>query len=795
MKESGFSIYNKKLRVGIEGGQLWRAKTTEDLAYSMDIEPETQTLSIFLDPQATVNNIRDGLYEQIKTNSYREYLYLSIAKRLPSLILLIPITFTVLFIGFITIYGDLIKNWVFLMDDADTLFGITQRQSILIYSTLAILVLYFFPVFLTGEQDGFIQAINERFSNRQLVRKRFAEALKFLASKAYIKKAVVWNPNLLESNQDWVQKSLIPALLDAKIELILQIKTDERSTAEHYVSKITKEENIHWEEHEPSENPTVVPIPYNYLETWEKNILAIYTFASTANLTKEWIIEGKGEAQGVLSNATSLPLVKTIIDRFGDRLFSEEDKKHLISLDSFASRCLNDFGILYTRLKYTNDVWAIDQNVIDQELEEAQEEMRFVTSFLQTNIEELAKELNDPVAALLLNSIHENTSIYNAHRLEAIRFFIRVIRDSEQYRVLKQYWALITQSTTGETNLNEDIYRIIGVELLDDLATLFERAAMYQEAQSALDYLEMVYPYRGKMGKARIAERQGNFSASVKAMLIIQKDWKKEEIVLSNSSVVDLHLNIAWAIVSGRLKEEEEIGRAAIKTAERVLYSDFDQIRNSGQIIRLYNILANYEEWAGNPQGSILNYNKALQIPGVEQSSLSNLLVNKGIALRQTKSLKDAALYGEQGVEIKTAIGDADQLPIALHNLAQTYLELAFSPEGTANAQMYFQQAQKHAQAGLDIQEHTGSVKKRGQLLSERFIACYQIEKLNNKKDSVTLSYLKDVQHWLKAEVAAGRGDSYDCWVVVNELFVLLPNFLPKSNEELLKWNPDIQNK
>ncbi|MCP4438000.1 MAG: hypothetical protein GY810_03575 [Aureispira sp.] len=786
MKESGFSIYDKKSKVAIEGGQLWKANATENLEYSMELDKSTQTLSIFLEPQSSVNAIRDGLYEQIKAHSYFQYLYLSISKRLPSLILLIPITFTVLFIGFITIYGDLIKNWIFLLDDADTLFGITQRQSILIYSTLAILVLYFFPVFLTGEQDGFIQAINARFSNRQLVRKRFAEALGFLESKSYIKKAVIWNPNLLESNQDWVQKSLLPALLDANIELVLQIKTDERSTAEHYVSKVTTQENIDWEEQKAPEHTTVYPIPYDYLEAWEKNLLAIYTFASTANLPEEWMIKGKGEAQGVLNNAISLPLVKIIIDRFGDRLFSEEDKKHLISLDSFASRCLNDFGILYARLKYTNDVWAIDETVIEQELSDAQEEMRFVTSYLQTGIGELAEQLNDPVSALLLNSIHKNTSIYNNHRLEAIRFFIRVIRDSEQYKILKQYWELVTQNTSGEGNLNEDIYRIIGVELLDDLATLFERAAMYQHAAGALDYLEMVYPYRGKMGKARIAERQGNFDVSVKSMLEIQKDWKQKEIVLSHTSVVDLHLNLAWAIVSGRLKERQEIGRAAIETAETILYSDFDKIRNSGQIIRLYNILANYEEWEGNPKGSILNYNKALQIPGVEQSGLSNLLVNKGIALRQTKELKEASIYGEQGVEIKTAIGDADQLPIAIHNLAQTYLELAFSPEGAADAKNYFQQAQKHAQTGLDIQDQTGSVKKRGQLFSERFVAAYQIE---GEDSPLIKEYLKNAQEWLKGEVNAGRGNSYDCWVVVNELFALLPNFSPKSNEDILNWN------
>ncbi len=414
--------------------------------------------------------------------------------------------------------------------------------------------------------------------------------------------------------------------------------------------------------------------------------------------------------------------------------------------------------------------------------------MKFMISFLQTEINELIQILEDPVAALKLNNAQENESIYNEHRLAAIRFFITVIYQTEQYKILKKYWHLVIENPSEDKDMNEDIYRIVGVDLLLDLATIFERAAMYGHAKDALDYVERVFPFRGKVGKARIKERQGDFETSVTAMLQIREDWKSKQIELQDKSIVDLNLDISWAIVSGRLEQYRAIGRESITDARTLLYAKFDTIRNSEQTIRLYNILANYEEWEGKPDGAIENYNKALQIPGVQQSGLSNLLVNKGIALRQMKELREGAIYGEQGVEIKTAIGDADQLPIALHNLAQTYIELAFSIDKQEDKIRFFSKAIEHAQTGLDIQAETGSVKKRGQLLTEKFVGKFELLKLKDSVHNDLIISLKEVQNWLKAEQEAGRGNTYDCRVVVGELLGALEEFEGSSLEDALVW-------
>jgi tetratricopeptide (TPR) repeat protein len=790
MKEKNFSIYNSKFKTKVDGGHLWKAPPRHDSGGVISLDNEEKKLSVYLHPEDSFAVVQEALFDLVKTRSFFYYTLLQIRKRLPSLLLLLPIALTVIFIGFFTVWGDLVINWFFLGKNANTIIGLPMNESALIYAIIAILIIYFFPVLFTREHEGFMEALNERFTNREAIRKRLGSLINFLKIHECIEKVEIWNPDLSNESYDWVARSLIPSFLDNHILLHLKVRIDERRLVENYFQKKSAKE-LDWEELETpqDEDSVVVPIAYEYLESWEKTLLAVYVFASTASLTPRWHQLQGNEASGVINNAVSLCLVKVLMERFAERLFSEEDLEKLISLDLFTSRCLNDYGILQPAMLYTNDVLAIDERVVAFEREEVDEEMKFMNSYLQTNIVEVIKRLDDPVAALKLNCTQENESIYNEKRLEAIRFFVESINGSEQYKILKKYWNLVIENLSEKKDMNNDVYRIIGVPSLLKLATIFERAAMYKHAYNALEYIERIYPFNGFIGKARIKERQGNFEDSVTAMLKIREDWKQEIIHLENTSVIDLNLDISWAIVSGRLSEYKLVGREAIADAESLLHSSFDTIRNSNQTIRMFNILANYEEWEGRPEAAITNYDLALQIPGVHQSGLSNLLVNKGIALRQINKLEEGSFYGEQGVEIKTAIGDADQLPIALHNLAQTYLELAFSKNSKEAKAHYFKKALKHAQKGLDIQSQTGSVKKRGQLLAEKFIGEYQLFITNQEGTANHCSEsLKLVQEWLKNQSQSGNSGSHDCTVVYAELLSLIEPQAFKSIEEVINW-------
>lgn len=783
MRERDFSIYNAKWKVRIDGGRLWQAQPHENEETQIVWEDQPKRARIYLHPNGKANAVQEALMKRLKALSWTQYIGFQIQRRLPSLLLLLPISMTVLFIAFITVWGDLVINWVFLGENARTVFGLRMNESAIIYALMAIVVIYFFPVLFTGEQEGFVEALNERFFNREALRKRLVLLFKALQKNDALEEVEIWNPELSNEQLDWVGQSLLPALLDAGVPLHLQTRIDERRGMENYFEQHA-DQSLDWEE---SLLPEVAPedmhpIPYSYLQSWEKGLLGVYTFASTANLPKAWREMEGTLNDGVLHRAVSLRLVKILVHQFKERLFVEEDLGQLISLDLFASRCLNDYGILGESVRHTHEVWSLAPSVVAAEWETVEGEMSYLRSYLQTEVDVLLHDLHDPVAALLLNSVQLQVSIYNEDRLAALRFFVQVIHDLEQYKILKQYWGVLLEQPPEVTNSSQDIYRIIGVPVLLQLATIFERAALYDWAGETLEYIERIFPFRGKVGKARVLERQGNFDQAVTALLMIHKDWEQGKITLKDESLVDLCLNISWAIVSGRLEDRRGIGQTCLTQAQQCLGQYFDTLRNSEQIIRLYNILANYEEWQGNPDGAIENYDRALQIPGASQSGVSNLLVNKGIALRQLGRLQPAAHYGEQGVGVKTAIGDADQLPIAQHNLAQTYLELAQAVPD--NPQYCWQQAERHAGDGLAIQARTGSIKKRGQLLVERFLGRWNL-------GTASLTDWQAVQGWLQAQQVGGRASTYDFKVVVGELLGSQAPWQGMPLDALLNWEFD----
>lgn len=768
MQESDFSIYNPERKVRITGGILWQVKARPDTGQMWHLEAERRTLVVALQPHDGLEEVKDRLFEFIRAHNPRMYWYFALQKRLPSLLIFIPASLMIWLITFGAVMGDAGIAVVFLEGEEDTIFGITRYWLFMLMGAIATLILYLFPSFFSGEQDGVVQYINSMFSQRGRIREQFRKALNTLQRQGQIERVEVWNPNFGESRQDWVAQSLLPAILDSDMELAMQVKIDERSAAESWLARTVRcaSEDIEWQERYFDDHAEQ-PLPYDFLETWEKRVLAIYAFASSANLPKSW-----HTGENSLGSVVSLPLVELIVEHFKERLFAEEDLKKLISLDTFASRCVNDYGILsasaYSRS--TQEVWTLSPQIIEQELQRAQDEMRFVYHYLQTNLEYISEKIVDLVTPLIINSLYLKISIYNDGRLKALRYFVHCMSEMQQYKLFKNYWALVAAQTSDSAS-EGDIFRVIGIAPLEELCYLFEKSAMYERSLVALDFVETLHPYKGIIGKARVRERRGDYLGSAEMMLRVSEQADSGEIALSAASRIDLHLNIAWAVVSGRLEKYRTTGRQHLEKARGLLYADFDQWRSSEYTAGLYNIAANYEEWDGRPQGAIDNYDRALQIPGADQHSLSNLLVNKGIALRQVGKLLEGARYGSQGAEIKAAIGDADQLPIALHNAAQTHIMLAHSlPADSAERQQYFQRALQQAQQGLDTQQITGSVKKRGQLLAERFLAH---KALHPEAIEQQRAHEAAVHSWLEAEKAAGRQDTYDVRVVLTELLPL----------------------
>jgi hypothetical protein len=144
-------------------------------------------------------------------------------------------------------------------------------------------------------------------------------------------------------------------------------------------------------------------------------------------------------------------------------------------------------------------------------------------------------------------------------------------------------------------------------------------------------------------------------------------------------------------------------------------------------------------------------------LPGIELKWISGTHVNLGIAYRErfnrqrnVDDLERAVMHASRGVNIKRELGDLDELPIALHNLAYTHL-IQFTAQGNADA---LERARTHAGEGLRLQAATGSSKKRGQLLAEAWVA------QTLRGDLTHVAALdQELAHWRQAN--AGSQDLY----------------------------------
>ena len=96
MQESGFSILDKKSHVKITGGKLWAIHDRKDDDSIVVLDEKEKKLSIYLQPDDNLNEVRDELYTYVKKHSLLLHVYFAINKRLPSILLLGPVIIMVL---------------------------------------------------------------------------------------------------------------------------------------------------------------------------------------------------------------------------------------------------------------------------------------------------------------------------------------------------------------------------------------------------------------------------------------------------------------------------------------------------------------------------------------------------------------------------------------------------------------------------------------------------------------------------------------------------------------------------
>jgi len=783
MQEKPFYSKAQEKDIRIIGGMLW--KTPLRTQSSKPLFVRDNVLTITLSSQDSVENVENALQNERKNRG-------GISKYVRPLISFILTLVMLAIIGLIAIYGNTLYSFI-MGTHGETIIGISQSKLLLAVFVILVGILYWLPSLFQGESKKISDWIFHLLEREERTTRRLYKAIHFLTSSGFpwrkqhhISEIVIWNPNFF-GTKSWVWSCLIPAILRTKVKLTLYVKIDEQQLIENTLLSLSGT-TLNWVEEELAEQEeNERTIDLKYLSIFEQQLLSIFVFASTANLPDRWKNFSCEIAD--IKHAVSLPLARIIVERFGNRLFSniEEESRNEINVATFARRCINDYRILKSCIHHWQDIWCINDDEVIQNTLPKMINMGYIVDYLLTSTEQVIADIEDPAAALVLLGIHSKLSLYNKEKIAAIENFVISVDQSEQYHLLRSYWNVIQNplSTGNEEKIYTDnIYILLDIVVLQKLVILFERAGMYSEANQVYEHISMLYPIKAALGKARLLERQGKYDEAVYQLEQTENKWFKDAVKIEDEVKLIFFLILSWVIVSGRLEDKKQVGIEAIESAKSVLEKMGDTKRDAELLWHYYNNQAQYAEWEGNLPSGVENHAMCIKIPGVKQKWISGSMVNLGLNYRsiakeiaanspdtreQQAAYRKAIEYGERGILMKEEIGDEDELPIALHNAAHSYIEMAsYVVVDKAEKNTYFQKALQYSQKGLDILERTSSSKKKGQLLTERFVSLF-VPALEENLDNMPIEAINDLEKWLYEHV---QEQSFDTNVVLEILLI-----------------------
>ena len=811
MKESKFSVASEDPKVNIIGGFVWKApKPSKDDEGSVKLNGKTLCIAIRSDD--TIEAIIKQLQKLTRKTSFGLYFKLIVTYLMEPVLLIMPAVFMVLVIGLLGAYGNLINELLSLGNGPTTVI-VNKNQIFFVYTSLFILIAYLFPFIFQGD---FVQTFSDAkkfLDTNERHRNRASRALYLLSFKSkYVEKVELWDPGLLKEGQDWVGKTLIPGIIEARLPTDIYVHIGEKFATRKLVDELIQHP-VEWEESVIEEDETATPIAMEYLQTWERELLPVMVCASTANVPDDWYVDANQKKESedtVLINVLSLPLMELLVEHFGSRFFSETTSREKVSVEVFLNRCLNDYGLLSPVNELTSDMYIVEPSIVKDKRSDVRAEMEYICTWLQASVESVLQRARDPATAVILAGTHATTSIYNERKLLSVEGFIKAITHTEQYRLLRKYWKLMSVLWTknGGENLEAKLFRLIRTESLRDLVQAFQRAGMYERTSICYDYLKAIYPVYSGIGESNVLSQQGKYVEAVEKLIEMDRKWlggklspddaEAETFIgadLASITKINLYVTLTVIIVMNRVSQYKETVKRSFEIMAQILASMQDGERDSYQMARYYNVLASYYEWEGDLEKALETYDKGLKIPEVEESMVSNLLVNQGIAYRMIGKLKpksaEAIDYLEKGIQhnwegvyAKQIIGNEDQLPVALHNLAETCIELAYRLQDKDEKIDTFQQAYQHSQLGLEINNRIHSIKKRGQLLCERFLAIYWLDKLKASLPVDEAEVRQALLDWVEEKVGS---KGYDVEVVL-DLMLRTDAFTGNSLETLAEW-------
>ncbi|MFA7091800.1 MAG: hypothetical protein WC149_08105 [Arcobacteraceae bacterium] len=619
------------------------------------------------------------------------------------LISIISVSVILLALLSVSIYEDFLKKLIFEMPFNWDFEDYIAFGFVLIFC----IGLLMMPSILEGEGSEFKDILSSWFNKD--VRK--LKKLKLLFS-TFDKKTALHLYNFdLEESSHWLWKIVCKAIFSQFTTVHLYIRNDNLQTITQYLQEFTAQ-NIDILKEKKEYASCDVEI---LLSLREQKLYTMLQLCST-RIAKQ--------------NNKKVFISLELFEYCGKNFIKEEEdsrNKLIFGFQNFINRSFDDFQFL--EQEKSLQIY-FSPNVLFKELSQEQRRLAY---YLRNHIEECVAIFENPISLLILYYYVKDIVLDQQRSIKILEKFILTTKQKQQYELINFYWFDIAGKmfdfndvNTFESS-NESYYRKLSIEALNNLIFLFERNGHFEQAILLTHYLYEINPNKYALNICSLYERMGKFEQAYESLpksFQMGKNNKPSDI-----EVRYFQRKAAWIIISQRNLALKQEGLEALTTLETLLFSH-NEDNIPLWLWHFYNIKANYEEWNNNLDEAIRYYKKCLAIPTLGAFEYGATFVNMAISYRclyLQQSIKEEAIIntsiqlGRLGMVLKQSVGDRDEMPIVLHNLALNMLyKIAYSKEIDISL---VQEVLNLTQEALEILDSTQSIKRLGMVLIENYIA------------------------------------------------------------------------
>ncbi len=406
----------------------------------------------------------------------------------------------------------------------------------------------------------------------------------------------------------------------------------------------------------------------------------------------------------------------------------EQDSKNqlIFGFQNFINRSFDDFGFVAQekslQLYFTS-------NVTFKDLEEEQKRLAY---YLRNHIEEIVASFENPITFLILYYYIKDIVLDKRRAIKVLEKFISCVEAKQQYELINYYWFDIAGEMFDFEDINSfeansnSYYRKLSIESLNKLAFLFERNGYFQQAIFLNKYLYTINPNKYILNISSLYERMGEFQKAFDSLpkeLNLGKNQKPNDVEIRY-----YQRKSAWIIISQRNKELKDEALGYISKLEELLFGH-NEDNNPIWLWHFYNIKANLCEWEEDYKEAINYYKKCLAIPALGAFEYGATFVNMAISYRfiyinqeakKEETINKAIKFGRIGTNLKYSVGDRDEMPVVLHNLA---LNILYKIVFNGFDKKLVEEVMSLSDEALQILDKTKSIKRLGMVLIESYIS------------------------------------------------------------------------